>query len=69
MHNSRFCSIIFLTEQHTPALLLKKLPGELLMEEFLPKIREFIPPGTRWALFNHRGERLFSELTLSLIHI
>ncbi len=33
------------------------------MEEFLPKIREFIPPGTRWALFNHRGERLFSELT------
>ncbi len=33
------------------------------MEEFFPKIQEFIPPGTRWALFNQKGEKLYSDLT------
>ncbi len=33
------------------------------MEEVLPKIRELIPLGTRWALFNQKGEKLYSELT------
>lgn len=33
------------------------------MEEFLPKIQELIPPGTRWALFNQRGEKFYSDLS------
>lgn len=33
------------------------------MKEFLPKIQELIPPGTRWALFTQRGEKLYSELS------
>ncbi|MCS7286114.1 MAG: hypothetical protein RMK30_02615 [Anaerolineae bacterium] len=32
------------------------------MEEVIPRIRELIPPGTRWALFNRKGEKIHSEL-------
>jgi hypothetical protein len=32
------------------------------MEEIFPKIQELMPPGTRWALFNQRGEKIHSEL-------
>ena len=32
------------------------------MEEIFPKIQELMPAGTRWALFNQRGEKIHSEL-------
>ncbi len=32
------------------------------MEEIFPKIQGLMPPGTRWALFNQKGEKIYSEL-------